>query len=126
MNQKRVPYHTKLKSNFNRLLYIIFFITQDTYSPFRLCKRGGIESKALKNKFWKEVGKKFLEKIFWEKHFDKKSWKKILEQKFQEKIFFVKLKKKILKKKFEKKNLKKKFWKKNFEKNVGEKFLKKM
>ena len=109
MNQKRVPYHTKLKSNFNRLLYIIFFITQDTYSPFRLCKRGGIESKALKNKFWKEVGKKFLEKIFWEKHFDKKSWKKILEQKFQEKIFFVKLKKKILKKKFEKKNLKKKF-----------------
>ena len=28
INRKRVPYHRKLKSNFDRLLYIIFFIKQ--------------------------------------------------------------------------------------------------
>ena len=28
INRRRVPYHTRLKSNFDRLLYIIFFITQ--------------------------------------------------------------------------------------------------
>ena len=28
MNRRRIPYHTRLKSNFNRLLQIIFFITQ--------------------------------------------------------------------------------------------------
>ena len=28
MNRRKVPYHTRLKSNFDRLMYIIFFITQ--------------------------------------------------------------------------------------------------
>ena len=28
INRRTVPYHTRLKSNFDRLLYIIFFITQ--------------------------------------------------------------------------------------------------
>ena len=28
MKRRRVPYHTRLKSSFDRLLYIIFFITQ--------------------------------------------------------------------------------------------------
>ena len=54
------------------VVYHIFHNT-DTYSPFCLCKRGGIESKALKKQFWKEVGKEFMEKIFRKKHVDKKS-----------------------------------------------------
>ena len=53
----RIPYtsHDR-KSNFDRLLHIIFFITQRYIkSPFCVCKRGGIGGKALEKKnFGKE------------------------------------------------------------------------
>ena len=87
INRRRVPHHTILKSNFDRLLYIIFFITQ-IHSLFSLYKRGGIESKALKKKkIWKE-----LEKNLWKKILETKFWKKNVETK-------------TLGKKFEKKNV---------------------
>ena len=72
INRRRVPYHTRLKSNFDRLLYIMFFITQ-MHSLFSLYKRGGIESKAFK----KKIFEKKLEKNFWKKNFEKKIKKKL-------------------------------------------------
>ena len=82
MNKKRVPYHTRLKSNFDRLLYIIFFFhNTDTYSPCCLCEREGFESKALKKKSFE---KKF-EKNFLKKNLEKKLWKKVLTKKMLEK-----------------------------------------
>ena len=40
----------------------------------------------VKNKFWKEVGKKFLDKKFWKKMEKKNLEKKILEKSFDNKI----------------------------------------
>ena len=51
------------KVQFRPLAYHIFHNT-NTYSPFCLCKRGGIENKPLK--------KKILEKKFWKKNLEKK------------------------------------------------------
>ena len=59
-----------------------------------------IESKALKNKFWKEVGKKISEK----------SWKKILKKKFWKKMLGKKFWKSFDKKKFGKINYKRKIF----------------
>ena len=54
-------------------VYHIFHNT-DTWSPFCLCKRESIESKALKKqKSWKKnFKKKMLKKKFWEKVLEKK------------------------------------------------------
>ena len=82
------------KVQFRPLAYHIFHNTY-TSSPFCLCKRQGIDSKACKKNFEKS----------WKKNFEKK----ILKNKFWEKNF----EKKNLKKKFEKKILGKKFGKKN-------------
>ena len=49
-------------------LYHIFHNT-DTYTPFCLCKRGGIESKALKKKVCKRSWKRIFEKVMFGKKF---------------------------------------------------------
>ena len=67
-------------------VYHIFHNT-DASSPFCLCKRESIESKALKKKILKEVGITFLEKSF---------RKEILKKKFDE----TNVENKILGKKF--------------------------
>ena len=104
INRRRVPYHTRLKSNFDRLLYIIFFITQ--IHTVCLVSIDGEASRVrpTKKKFWKKVRKKCLEKIL-KKKFGKKFWKKNLEKSCERKIW-----KKVLKEKFGKK-----IWKKNLE-----------
>ena len=86
MNRRRVPYHTRLKSNFDRLLYIIFFIAQ--IHRVRCVSVNGKASRIKPSK------KKIV----------KKSWKKNVEKK--------KFAKKILKKNFEKAIMKKKCWEK--------------
>ena len=53
------------KVQFRPLAYHIFYNT-DTWSPFCLYKRGGIESKGLKKKLWKNFGKKISRKKTWE------------------------------------------------------------
>ena len=64
INRRRVPYHTRLKSNFDRLPYIIFFITQ--IHTVCLVSINGEASKIRpsKNKFWeKKLKKNFETKI---------------------------------------------------------------
>ena len=95
INRRRVPYHTRLKSNFDRLLYIIFFITQIQTVCLVSINGEASDSKALK----KKNCEKKLEQIFGKKNFEKKIEKK-------------KNWEKDLKKKFEKKIVRKKFWKK--------------
>ena len=118
INRRRVPYHTRLKSNFDRLLYIIFFITQ-IHTVCLVSINEEASSKAFKKKkFWKKILRTKFKKKFWEKNFGnkvlgKKCWKqnfetKILEKKFWNKNFGKSFKKKILGK-----VLKKKFWVKN-------------
>ena len=63
LKNKKLPYHTRLKSNFNRLLYIIFFITQihtvclvsisGEASIVRPSKKKIWEKKIEKKKCWK-------------------------------------------------------------------------
>ena len=67
MNRKRVPYHTRLKSNFDRLLYIIFFITQIHAVRFVSVKGETSRVKPSKTRFEKK-----LEKNFWKKKIEKK------------------------------------------------------
>ena len=76
-------------------VYHIFHNT-DTSSPFCLCKREGIESKALKKtNFEKKLEKNFEKKMFkkkfqekkFEKSFETKNLKKMLGKKFLEKSF---------------------------------------
>ena len=62
MNRRRVPYHTRLKSNFDRLLSIIFFITQIHRVRFVTvngeASRVKPSKKKILNKSWKKnVGK---------------------------------------------------------------------
>ena len=77
-----VSYHTRLKSNFDRLLYIIFFITQIHRVRFDSVNGRASRVKPSKNKFWKKVGKKF-----WKKMLEKKIWKKMLEKSFYKNNF---------------------------------------
>ena len=109
INRRRVPHHTRLKSNFDRLLYIIFLFHHILFS---LYKREGIESKAFK----KQNFEKKLDKNFWKKNVEKKLLKKFLKQKCWEKTF---------KKIFETKMLKQKFWEENSKKKFGKKIKKK-
>ena len=93
-------------------MYIIFFVTQIHRVRFVSVIGRASRVKPSKNKFWKEVEKKFWEKNFktkirnkvWKKVYKKKCWKK----------FWKKFWKKILKKKFWKKILEKSFDKKSF------------
>ena len=96
--------HTRLKSNFDRLL-IIFFITQIHRVRFVSVNGEASRVKASKKKFWKKVGKKI-----WEKNLGKQ----ILRTKFLEKNWKKKFGKQIWKKNFRKNILEKKNWKKNF------------
>ena len=73
INRRRVPYHTRLKSNFDRLLYIIFFITQ--IHTVRLVSING-EASRVRPSNKKIFGKKILGKNF-KKKFEKKFKKKI-------------------------------------------------
>ena len=91
-----VPYHTRLKSNFDRLLYIIFFIKQIHRVRFVSVNGRASRVKPSKNKFWKKVGKNFGKKIlktqFWKKirkkNFRKKFWqKKFWKNRLQKKNF---------------------------------------
>ena len=77
-------HETKLQ--FRPLAVNHIFHNTYTDSPFCLCKRGGIDSKALKKKVW--------EKKFWKKNFEKQ----FLKKKFQEKILEKKCQEKILEK----------------------------
>ena len=86
INRRRVPYHTRLKSNFDRLLYIIFFITQ--IHTVCLVSINGEASRVRPSK---------------------KNFEKNLEKNFETKILLKKFEKKILKTNFEIKNLRKKF-----------------
>ena len=79
MNQRRVPYHTRLKSNFDGLLYIIFFITHIHRVRFVSVNRVTSRVKA---------GKKNFEKEMMEKIFDKKKFGKI---NYKTKIFITKI-----------------------------------
>ena len=100
INRRRIPYYTRLKSNFDRLLYIIFFITQ--IHTVCLVSINGEASRVRpsKKKIWKIVGKKILEKHFekkiLDKSFDKKFWIKVLTKNFgkinyKTKIFITKI-----------------------------------
>ena len=62
MDRKSTLSH-ETKVQFRPLAVYHIFHNTDTYSPFCLCKRGGIESKALEKKFKKEVAKNFVKKI---------------------------------------------------------------
>ena len=108
INRRRVPYYTRLKANFDRLLCIIFFITQ--MHAVCLVVINGKASRvrpSKKKKIWKQ-----LEKNFWKKNFEKKVkkkknfGKKFWKKNFETKILWKKFKKycetKILGKKFEK------------------------
>ena len=86
INRRRVPYHTRLKSNFDRLLYIIFFITQ----IHTVCLVS-INGKASRVRPSKKNYEKKLEKIFRKKNFEKKIknkqfWEKMLEKSFDKKM----------------------------------------
>ena len=98
MNQRKVPYHTRLKSNFDRSLYIIFFITQIHRVRFVCVKGEASRVSAQKKIFGKNILKR-LEKNCWKKKFEKKILKKMLE------IFFLKWCKKVLAKNFWKNKL---------------------
>ena len=75
VNRRRVPNHTRLKSNFDRLLYIIFFITQ--IHTVCLVSINGEASRIMPQPK-KILGKKFEKKIL-----KIKCWKKVLTKKFR-------------------------------------------
>ena len=76
------------KVQFRPLAVYHIFRNTDTYSPFCLCQRGSIASKAFKKNFWKKYfRKKILTIKFWQKNCRKKNFgKKMLEKKFSKKI----------------------------------------
>ena len=96
MNRRRVPYHTRLKSNPNRLLYIIFFITQIHRVRFVSVNGEASRVKPSKNKFKKKFVKKILSKKFW----GKKYGKKMLGKSYGKKILGKNYGKNILKKNY--------------------------
>ena len=90
MNRRGVPYHTRLKSNFDRLLYIIFFITEIHRVRFvsvnEETTRVKPSSKKISKKSWKKnFGKKMLRKKNFFLNFGKKVGKKIVEKSFDKK-----------------------------------------
>ena len=90
INRKRVPYHMRLKSNFDRLLYIIFFITQihTVCSINREASRvRPSKKKILRKKFKKKknFGKKIVKQKFWKINFKNKILEKNLKKKLQNK-----------------------------------------
>ena len=88
INQRRVPYHTRLKSYFDRLLYIIFFITQiHTICLVSINGRASRVRPSKKKNFEKKLEKNFLKKKFEKKILGKDFGKKILKQKFWEKNY---------------------------------------
>ena len=72
MNRRRVPYHTRLKANFDRLL-IIFFITQIHKVRFVSVNEETSRVKTSKKK------------NFWEKNLEKKCLKKNVGKKIMKK-----------------------------------------
>ena len=76
INRRRVSYHTRLKSNFDRLLYIIFFITQ-IHTVWLV----SINGEATRVRLSKINFLKKLEKKCWKKKFGKKICKKNVEKK---------------------------------------------
>ena len=119
INRRRVPYHTRLKSNFEPLTVYHICNNTDTYSLFSLYKRGAFKKK----KFWTKVGKKFNKKKFGKKCWNRNYGKKILKKKFWNKNFEKKIWKKLWNKNFGKKIRKTKCWKKNVEKKCWKKVL---
>ena len=87
INRRRVPYHTRLKSNFDRLLYIIFFITPIHNVRFFSVNGEASRVKTSKKKFWEKVGKKFWKKIL-DISFDKTNFGKI---NYKTRIFLTKI-----------------------------------
>ena len=95
INRRRVPYDTRLKSNFDRLLYIIFFITHihtvclvsinGEASRVRPSKKKNFGKKIWKKKLKKNFETKILGNIFenkfWKKVLTKKCWKNKLQNK---------------------------------------------
>ena len=79
MNRRRVPYHTRLKSNFDRLLYIVFFITQVHRVRFVSVNKEASRVRPSKKKI-------LVEKNFGKKMLRKKNSKKILKKKFWKKF----------------------------------------
>ena len=73
--EEYLTHHTRRKYNFDRLLCIVFFITQIRFIS--------VNEEASRVKF----GKKFWKKKFWKQILEKKFWEKILEKKFWEKNF---------------------------------------
>ena len=109
------PYQTRLKPNFDRLLYIIFFITQ-IHTVCLVSINGEASRVRLQiNFFFLKLEKKILKKKLKKK---KKFWEIILKQKFSEKNlkknFFFKRWKKFWQKIFGKINYKTKISIKNF------------
>ena len=91
INRRRVPYHTRLKSNFDRLLYIIFFITQ--IHTVCLVSINGEASRVRpsKKKILKKSWKKIWRKI-WKEDFGKKFWQKNYAKiNYKTKIFITKI-----------------------------------
>ena len=82
INRRRVPYHTRLKFNLDRLLCTIFFITQ--IHTVCLVSINGEASRVRPKK--KNFGKKIKKKKIWNKNFGKKIEKQILKKKCRKKI----------------------------------------
>ena len=89
INRRRwVPYHMRLKSNFDRLLYIIFFIKQiHTVCLVSISGEASRVRPKKKKKLGKNFGKKILEKSFEEKSLEKSFWK----INYETKIFITKI-----------------------------------
>ena len=72
LKNKKLPYHTRLKSNFNRLLYIIFFITQiHTVCLVSISGEASIVRPSKKKFCEKKLKKKNLKKNFEKKNVGK-------------------------------------------------------
>ena len=90
--------HTRLKSNFDRLL-IIFLVTQLHRVRFVSVNGGASRpQKKIPNEFWEiKIEKNILGRKFWQTNFEKKIWKENFEKKI--------LEKKFTKNKFQNKNI---------------------
>ena len=83
INRRRVPYHTRLKFNFDRLLYIIFFITQIHTVCVVSINLEALRVRPSKKKIWNKI----FETKIWNKNFEKINLKKKFEKKILEKNF---------------------------------------
>ena len=97
INRRRVPYDTRLKSNFDRLLYIIFFITHiHTVCLVSINGEASRVRPSKRKKFEKKKWKKILKQKFWEIYlkinFGKKFWQKNVGKiNYKTKIFITKI-----------------------------------